>query len=442
MASINKAKVVAPVRTHNGAIASQVGAVEQLKRSVMACMLWEDTFYEDGVAIADRITDLIKKVSEADARAVLYSAKNDQKLRHMPLFLLCKFAEQGWLKKEDVAMVCTRPDDMTELLAMYWKDGKKPLPKQMVKGLQLAFGKFDEYQLAKYNRKKEVKLVDVLKITRPKPEGEDQGTLWKKLLNDTLATPDTWEVAISACKNASEKKAAFERLITEQKLGDLAFIRNLRKMDEVKVDSSVIKTSFAGRKWPRILPFQFVTSARYNPKYEANIETAMLKCLDGAEKIDKKVKLLVDVSGSMDDKLSEKSETLRLDVASGLAILLREICTDIGVYTFSTDVTLIPSRHGFALRDAINGQYHGGTNMWNSVRTVGREEKSDLMIVITDEQTSDTGKYADANTDLLVIINVASYKNGVGYGKNTLHISGWSENCVDFLRSYLKNAER
>jgi len=65
-----------------------------------------------------------------------------------------------------------------------------------------------------------------------------------------------------------------------------------------------------------------------------------------------------------------------------------------------------------------------------------------VKIVITDEETRDNGSYADANADLLVIINVASTSNGVGYGNKVLHINGWSENVVSFLQEYLKGVDR
>jgi len=32
------------------------------------------------------------------------------------------------------------------------------------------------------------------------------------------------------------------------------------------------------------------------------------------------------------------------------------------------------------------------------------------------------------------VINVASYKNGVGYGKWT-HIDGWSESVIEYIRA-------
>ena len=74
--------------------------------------------------------------------------------------------------------------------------------------------------------------------------------------------------------------------------------------------------------------------------------------------------------------------------------------------------------------------------MWGSIRAAAKNRRNMVMIVITDEQTMDSGSYADANSDLLVIINVASYQNGVGYEKGTVHISGWSDSVIDWLREY------
>ena len=50
------------LRTHEGAPARHISPELQLRRSVLACMLWEDQFYEDGVAIAGRIRELVAKV--------------------------------------------------------------------------------------------------------------------------------------------------------------------------------------------------------------------------------------------------------------------------------------------------------------------------------------------------------------------------------------------
>jgi hypothetical protein len=423
------------LKTHEGGKASRISNKEELSKLVMSCMLWENTFYVDGVSIAKRIHDLAVSLDEQTVREIMLKAKFEQKLRHAPLWLAIAMAEKKWLKRNDVVAICTRADDMTELLALYWADGKKPVAKQLLHGLGDTFLKFNEYALAKYDRDGAVKLRDVLRLARPKPDTTERSSLWKRVIDRSLTTPDTWETALSAGK---DKKETFERLINEDKLGDLAFVRNLRKMTEVEVSSDVIIDSFRKRKWSWILPFQFVTSARYNPKYEQYIEEAMLKCLAEMSRITEDVVLLVDTSGSMSDALSAKSETTRLDVGAGLAILLREVCERISIYKFDSDSSLVPARRGFALRDAI-GKPYGCTEMWGAIRDT---PSCKVKIVITDEETRDNGSYADANADLLVIINVASTSNGVGYGNKVLHINGWSENVVSFLQEYLKGVDR
>jgi len=452
MASVNKKVKLTrgdnECQTHEGAPASVIKPVEELKRSVMSCLLWEDYFYENGASIADRVKELIGKVTQDEARQILMDAKFKSKLRHMPLYLLTLFAEKKWLKKEDVAKVCTRVDDMTELLSLYLKNGKKPLSHQLVKGLAMKIPDFNEYALAKYNRAKSVKLRDVFRIARPVPKNDAQSALYKRVVANELAVPDTWEVAISACGNDNEKKAQeFTRLLTEKvldeetgkefnKLGDLAFLRNLRKMREIGVDESIIRKSFEERRWGWIIPYQFISAAAHNPGLEDALEKAMFKCLDNEKPLNDKIALLVDISGSMDSRISKKSDVMRYDVAAGLAVLLREICKDIKLYTFNEKLHEIPPRRGFALRDAISTNVGGGTKMWESIRCAAKNRRNRVMIVITDEQTMDSGRYSDANSDLLVIINVASYQNGVGYEKGTVHISGWSDSVIDWLREY------
>jgi len=51
------------------------------------------------------------------------------------------------------------------------------------------------------------------------------------LVAGELATPDTWEVALSAGASV-DKREAWERLLAENKLGAQALLRNLRNMAE------------------------------------------------------------------------------------------------------------------------------------------------------------------------------------------------------------------
>ena len=114
----------------------------------------------------------------------------------------------------------------------------------------------------------------------------------------------------------------------------------------------------------------------------------MLKSIKDHARLKGRTRLLIDVSGSMDTALSRQSEMTRLEAACGLAILAREICEKVEIFTFSNDVAKIPPRRGFALRDAIvASQPHAGTYLGKAVKQV--DLRGDRLIVFTDEQSHD-----------------------------------------------------
>ena len=90
MSALNKA--TPSIHTQEGGKASHINAEQQLRRSVMSCLLWEDEFYESGEAIADRIKSLIPKVSPDFAAACAFSARTKMKLRHVPLLIVREMA--------------------------------------------------------------------------------------------------------------------------------------------------------------------------------------------------------------------------------------------------------------------------------------------------------------------------------------------------------------
>ena len=102
------------------------------------------------------------------------------------------------------------------------------------------------------------------------------------------------------------------------------------------------------------------------------------------------------------------------------------------IYTFSQSAVRVPSRRGMALRDALDkSQEHGGTYLGAALKQIESEvrEAWDRLVVITDEQSHDR---VPAPRGKGYVINVASNRNGVGYGEWT-HIDGWSEAVVDYV---------
>jgi 60 kDa SS-A/Ro ribonucleoprotein len=428
-------------RTHEGAPAAAITPEQALRRSVLACMLWENEFYESGVTIADRIRELVPQVEPARVAALAVEARSSMKLRHAPLLLVREMARHAThraLVAQSLTSIIQRADELAEFVAIYWSGGRAPLSAQVKKGLAASFTRFDEYALAKYDRAGAVSLRDVLFLSHAKPVDAEQAALWKRLIAGELATPDTWEVALSTGQG-DNKRATWERLLSERKLGALALLRNLRNMKDAQVDERLVLDALAAMKTDRVLPFRFLAAARHAPQWEEPLESAMIRAVADRAKLPGHTVLLVDVSGSMNVPLSRRSEMQRTDAAYGLAILLREIAEKVSIYTFSNEARLVPPRRGFALRDAMEAsQPHSGTYLGKALDAVNEAKHApyDRIIVITDEQSHD---HISAPRGTGYVINVASARNGVGYGP-WVHIDGWSEAVLEYIREAERTA--
>lgn len=454
MARTNKARTRKPVFTHQGGKAvAGITPVEQLRRSVMSCMLFEGEFYEDGQSIADRILATAKKVKPEELAEIAVEARSEHNLRHVPLVLLTALAKVGsgrtdGLVASTIAQTIQRADELGELLAVYKKmnGGKRaPLAGQVKKGLAQAFQKFDEHQLAKYNRNKgevEYTLKDVLFLSHAEPKSREQARIWKRLAKDKLKVPDTWEVALSGGADAKE---TFTRLIEEGELGYFALLRNLRKMTEAGVSKTLINKAIRARKngAHRILPFRFTAAARAAPDYERAIDDALCANIEAMPALPGETLVLVDVSGSMNQALSTPvgrrpsglPPLTRMDAAATLAAVINAETAH--VYTFSNRLMKTKARRGMAgVEEIINSQPHQGTALGAAVREAQKLHPDfDRIIVISDEQAADLVRspVTVRSEQAAYMINVGSYQNGVGYRNGWIHIDGFSESVLKYI---------
>ena len=428
-------------RTKKSAAAMQVykpayskDAESQLRRLVMANMLWEDQFYLDGQNSVDLLKSAVSCTDPKVVQALALEAREKFKLRHVPLMLMRLLAERGDMQAAALASVIQRPDEIGEFLSLYWGEKRQPLANQVKRGLAMAFEKFSEYQFAKWDKNSAaVKLRDAMFLCHPKPKTAEQTALFKAIADDKLKVPDTWEVQLSG---GGDKKEVFTRLMEEKKLGALAFIRNLRNMRDIGVSHSLIRSYAREVNTDRVLPFRFIAAARMVPEYQDILEDMMLRSLASHARLPGKTALMVDVSGSMfGEKVSAKSDLDRFDAAAALAVLAREICEEVEIYTFSNKLVRVESKRGFALVEALrNSQSHLGTATGEAVAAVDKVGTYDRRIIFTDEQANDRyGKnIPDPKSGLGYIINVAAYDKGITNTKWTI-ISGMSEAVVDYI---------
>jgi 60 kDa SS-A/Ro ribonucleoprotein len=447
------------IRTHEGAPALLVSPELALRRSVCSCLLWENTFYEDGEDIAARIVRLAGQVTPKVLADLAYDARTYFNLRHVPLLLCSVLAHThsgSRLIGDTITDTIQRADEISEFLAVYAKvngveprDVKKKLSAQVKKGLARAFAKFDRYQIAKYfspsaESGQPIKARDAMFLSHPRPVDDEQAELWKDLIAGKAKSADTWEVALSAGK---DKKETFTAQLEGGKLGYLALLRNLRNMVQAGVDQALIERAILARRGARrVLPFRYVAAARACPQMVPAIDQALGQAIAELPSLGGQTVVLVDVSGSMDGKLSDKSDLTRIDAAAALAAIIPGDCR---VFTFSEQCVEVSAKRGMAGIEAIREsqphrgtylgkailQLQGGSEHFSLAQTRGSPHvEMDRLIVVSDEQSHDavptpTAKHA-------YLINVAPYRNGVGYGERWMHIDGFSEQALRFIKEY------
>lgn len=427
-----------------------------LRRLVMTCLLWEDNAYCDGQSVVDEIKRLVPLCDPVYVASLAVEARYEQKLRHVPLLVVREMARHNTHKHlvgSTLAEVINRPDEIAEFLSLYWKTNgkKKSISSQVKKGLAASFDKFDEYQFGKWAKdNKEVKIRDVLFLTHPRPS-QDKQQLFKRIADNTLDVPDTWEVGLSAAKGNKQKAEVWERLITENKLGALAFLKNIRGMSECGVPKQTIANGLKCLRPSMLLPIDFVRAARAAPDWMREIEEVMLRCLSIYPKLKGWTVFVVDVSGSMGSKLAAKTDSTRMDVAATMAMMASEMCEHVTIYaTAGSDMMRthktekIKPLRGFGLADEIVRSSHrlggGGIFTRQCLEYIRSKEKEipDRIIVFSDSQDCDFphqripapfGKYN-------YIVDISAETRGINYkGIWTAEISSYSERFLPYIHT-------
>jgi hypothetical protein len=287
----------------------------------------------------------------------------------------------------------------------------------------------------------------IFRSTTKRPSAQGKEDLYKKIAERTLATPDTWEVALSTGK---DKKESWTRLIEENKLGALAFLRNLRNMKDASVDASTVRKGFRQVKSQMLLPLNFFAAAENAPEFMTDINELMLRTYKDLPKLPGKSIFVVDVSGSMGNGISGKSTHTRMKVAAAMAVLANELCEEVEIWcTAGSDGSRVhqtkridyPER-GFGLVKQINtmAQKLGGGGIFTRQCLEHLKANTgytpDRIIIFSDSQDCDTydRRLPEPFGKNNYIVDVSAHSNGVNYkGKWTAEISGWSEHFLTFV---------
>ena len=452
----------------------------KLVTMVLTTFFNEKKYYGDN---SDEIVEQIHRVAEVDpyfvAALAVYARKvfHLRSVSHVLVAELANVAKGNPIVRKAVSEVVQRADDITEIMAYYLGKYGKPIPNSIKKGLADAFKRFDEYGLAKYNRQQEVTLKDVLCLVRPTPINQEQSDLWKRLIEDRLETPKTWETQLSTRGN---NKEVWEELIAENRLGYMAGLRNLRNIiqsgaENIHILLNKLRDPEEVRK-SKQLPFRFLAAYRelreiepltsVNPFIVQQAIDAVAKALEiSAENLPYlkgKTFFVSDVSGSMRTPLSNRSKIQMVDVATLLMAMAHKFCEKSITSVFAEDFAIIPvSKTDSVLTNQykfMSARVGYATYLHKPLKwLLDNKVNVDRIVVFSDMQAYTEKVYygwgysrsevqetpqkiieqyrKEVNPNVFVhSVDLAGYGTVQFIGKNTNLIGGWSERVLQFIQ--------
>jgi len=484
---------------YEGAKAYKLSPEMELYTAVCTSTLSPQFYVPDTEKTLKRIRDLISKVSPTFVAKLAIYAREKMYLRSIPLVLTVELAKMGVSRQGLLSnltyRVIQRADEITELLSYYVKandrTGTKKLGKlsnQLKKGIARSFNKFDEYQLAKYNRGTEIRLRDALFLTHPKPKDKTQRELFRKLAEDRLEIPKTWETQLSEAGKsdtpATTKKDVWEDMIDSGKLGYMALLRNLRNILTADVDDDHIEKIFAQLSnrnnviRSKQFPFRFLSAYRMIKNVDSFNTSKVLDALEiamehSAENIpmfvNERVVIASDVSASMRFPISERSVVKGYDIGLVLSMLLQHKCMNVitGVFGDYWKTMKLPKNNilsNIEQMDRIANIVGYATNGYKVIRDLrDRKIMADRIMIFTDCQMWDStysqsmrlyvtgshiqnewNKYKKINPDCkLYLFDLYGYGNvPLDIRKNDVYlISGWSNEIFTILNN-IENGEK
>lgn len=405
-----KWNTTAPKQTYNtyeGGKAYQHTLEDEWSNFIFSSYLG-DSYYETEEQVQQRYIELTEKIiakyGPEIAGKIAQFSRNELGLRSISQLTMAMINDKQFNGKRQLfAKYFHRPDDVAEILAamdmlgQHWSHG-------FVRGAGDYLSTLKEYQLAKYKMLgKKYNLYDCINICHPKSKAI---TAFKK---NQIDAPDTWEVKISTAKSKDDKNKEWVRLVREGKLGYLALLRNLRNIIEANISNADIQkylvpqlTNEFAIKRSLVYPYQIynaymaIKSAGYvNVAIISGLEQAFICSCGNMPDLNHSA-IILDVSGSMEDRVSKQSN---------MTIKQLGACFVAAIYLSQPDVTFIKFgntalektfRKNITPFEIINQMCANdgcgfGTCLGSAYQILNR--KYDNIFIISDMQTMDVNEW-------------------------------------------------
>jgi len=401
-----------------------LSAEGELRRCLLAHILWDRDFFEQGCPVVERLRSLIPRVPAENVAKLAIESRKQLNIRQGSLLLVREMARlrsHRTVVAKALAEVIQEPEELSDFVSIYWRDGKQPLSAQVKKGLSAGFAKFGGSAVCERQNRSAIPLKDILFLCHAKPQDLGQEVMWRKLA-DQRRTNDRRRHALPSDDGDRE---VWEHMPNEHLPDAKLLLQNLHKLGTAKVPQRLVRHSIDCLK-STVLPFDFLIASRLVPKCRLELEQAMLKAVR-QQPLLTKTSIVVNIAAPQ-APVSKGNLLLRGEAAAGLAVLLsaaKESC----VYKGSLGPLLM--RHGFELTDALAETASGSTAGSSHEVLVQLVRNKERIILITDQPRRLRLPIPSAPSYL---INLRSKRNCISYG-TWVRLDGWSEHLVAYIHA-------
>lgn len=414
MAGFNKVKVRGPQAvSYEGGSVYEKSPIDEWMNMLFSSFM-EKGFYESAKTQQDRFIELTDKIADAYgyefvAKAAVF-ARNELGMRSISQLTAAWLNAKSFQHKRDFYRAFMhRPDDVAEIFAAIdYLKGKRS--HALVRGACDYIKGLSENTLAKYKlNSRDYNMFDLISITHAHSKAIAQ------LEAGTLAPADTWEVKVSGAADKDERNQEWKRLVEERKLGYMALIRNLNNILAIpNINNQWIKDNLVPQivsksniRRSLMFPYRFYTAYRnlqiQNPYViEALGDAFAMAAVDNAPQLEGASVIILDVSGSMDSRISANSDITIKQVGACFAIALWLANPACPVIKFGNHARLMTNlsliENPFVLIDRLcaNDNCGYGTEIVPAFELLSREIRSNTykrIFIISDMQVMDDSPY-------------------------------------------------
>lgn len=401
MSKFNKSVQTETIPSYEGGMVYNKNCVEDLMNFMFSSYL-ENQFYETGEEQINRFLHLLDGVSrkmpaEWIAKLSFFARKElgMKSVSHLTASWLNKKTFDN--KRAYYRNIMKTPSDVAEVFSAIDMLGDKR-SHALVRGAGDYLSSLKDYQLGKYKLKgKEYNMYDLINITHAHSATID------KYKAGMLETPDTWEVNISGAVDQVERDYHWRKMVEEGRLGYLALIRNLRNITKAEgIDQKWVNTYLvpqltneAAIKKSMVFPYQIYCAYKNigirNMSINSALDYAFKTACGNMPQMDGDTVVILDVSGSMEDKLSSNSSLTLKEVGAVYAAAML-VNTNADFIKFGNEAKMMkfnPLENVFDIvaKMCSNDRCGYGTDIVPAFRLMNK--KYDRIFLVSDMQIMD-----------------------------------------------------